>query len=176
MSWLQFVNVKPTIWGWWKKHVSIDLIGIGLKQWDMYCRHGKGVERLDIAILLLWECSVTYRPNPHTQTVSRGLMVRAGALGSAFSLPGFLHLITFGKQAHIPLSFLYCISQSLAAFVPPFLLHFPLFWLIYSPYIHLEKLVKVSSWIYSPILPLSFCFPPLSSPLPHAAILSFFPF
>lgn len=45
----------------------------------------------------------------HRLAVSRGLMVRAGARGSAFSLPGFLRLITFGKQAHIPLSFL-CIS------------------------------------------------------------------
>lgn len=39
-------------------------------------------------------------------------MVRAGALGSTFSLSGFLHLITLGKRTQILLSF---------PFQPPFL-------------------------------------------------------
>lgn len=41
-----------------------------------------------------------------TDTVSGGLMVNSGTLGSTFCLPGFLHLITFRKQAKILLSFL----------------------------------------------------------------------
>ena len=57
-------------------------------------------------------------------------MLRTGALGSTFSLPGFLNLITFGKQAQISSSFLYIsVTLSLSLrLVPCFLPHFLLVW------------------------------------------------
>lgn len=112
-SWLQIINILSTKDDG-KSMCVLSLYGLCCNR--VTCIAGPEMCG-NVALLCSSESVVTFQPSVQTKAVSRGLILRAWPQGFAFSLPGFLQLITFRKQVQVSLSSL-CTPISLSLSVP----------------------------------------------------------